>query len=1380
MAMNVPYTRVHGGANRSNRALAEALVARGHELHVITPALAVPSAITHAEFVAALEAEGIAVESVGGVDRFNMNGVRVHAIAEQTQLRHQLIEHLRHIEPDWVLISSEDPSQNLLDAALKTCPAKVIYMALTPPMLPFGPVSLYPGESRTRLLGQAAGILSISHYLSNYIKEWAGYESFVFVPPHYGSGPFPDLGRFDNDYVLLMNACAMKGLPVFLALARRLPDVQFAALSGYGTTDADLASLAALPNVRLLPNRKNLDDILCRTRVLLMPSLWAEGFPLTVIDAMLRGIPVLAGDHSGLPEAKLGTDYVLPLSPIEQFEDRLDANMLPVPIIPKQDTGPWLSALVELVSDPVLYARQSRAASDAARNYVGRLGVEPLEDYLHGLSGKSHSNNRQHRAAGDKNDDPLARAARLTPEQKALLMLRLRKQKGTAHANAQKPLIEPTQRDRPLQLSFAQHRLWFLDRMEPGNPFYNCPVSVRLTGSRLDVEALARALDEIVRRHEILRTTFKLVEGEPTQIVSHRTQQLAVIDLSHEPDAERAARRLLDEEACRFFNLEEGPLLRTTLLRLSEREHILIAVMHHIIADGWSTGILVREIKALYEAFSLGEPSPLKELPVQYVDFAGWQRRRFEGEYLETQIAYWKQKLGGHLPVLDLPSSRPRAAVQTFHGERLALALPVELVKGLTALSRSENVTLFMLLLAAFEVLLYRYTGQTDILIGSPIANRNHREIEGLIGFFVNTLVLRADLTGGPTFQDIVRRVSQMTLEAYDHQDLPFEKLVEVLQPERDMGHSALFQVMFVLQNASVSPLDLPGLTLAPVEVHSRTSKFDLALELVEDERGLTALAEYNTDLFDAPFIERMLAQFQTLLEGIVRRPESRISELPLLAKADERQLLFEFNDTAIEYPPPACIHQLFEAQVGRTPDTTALVFEDKQLSYSELNRRANQLAHRLLALGVGPDVPVAIMLERSIEMVVAVLGVLKAGGAYLPLDPVYPTERLAFMLEDCQAPVILSQSDLIERLPTGPAEVLCLDIVGPDLSVESDADTDVRVDEDNLGYVIYTSGSTGRPKGVALPQRALVNLLKWHCSTLRCGARTAQLASLSFDASFHEMFAALFTGGTLFLVREAGRRDASLLCRFLFDNAIEKLIVPVVVLQQLAREAVERGYNFPRLKEVLATGEQLQIDGPVIDWFTVLSQQSEDGCSLHNHYGPSETHVVTSYTLPPVAADWPTYPSIGRAIANTQIYILDPALNPTPLGVPGELYIGGANLARGYLNRPDLTAEKFIPHPFASSPGERLYRTGDLARYLSTGECEYLGRMDHQLKVRGFRVEPGEVEATLGAHPEIEKAVVLLREFAPGDKRLVAYLVCRQQASLLTSELREFLLKKL
>jgi aspartate racemase len=582
------------------------------------------------------------------------------------------------------------------------------------------------------------------------------------------------------------------------------------------------------------------------------------------------------------------------------------------------------------------------------------------------------------------------------------------------------PPLLPVERKGKLLLSFAQARLWFLEQLEPGSGAYNMPAAVRLTGS-LDVAALKQSLQEIVQRHEALRTTFRMVSGEPIQVIAPiLALAVPLVDLHELPEAQQEAQveQLATEEAQQPFDLAMGPLLRAKLLHLSEAEHVLLLTMHHIVSDGWSMGVLIRELVALYEAFSTGKPSPLPQLPIQYADFAHWQRQWLQGEVLAAQLSYWQQQLTGAPPVLELPTDRPRPTVQTFRGATQFLALPEPLSQKLKSLSQRSGVTLFMTLLAAFQTLLYRYTGQEDICIGSPIANRNRSETEGLIGFFVNTLVLRTDLSENPSFQELLGRVREVTLGGYAHQDLPFEQLVEALQPKRNLSHHPLFQVMFALENTPISPLELPGLSLSSLNIDSSTAKFDLTMSMEDTEQGLMGSLEYNTDLFHAATISRMLEHFQTLLEGIVANPEQRLLDLPLLTQPERQQLLVEWNDTQVDYPKHLCIHQLFEAQAEQTPDAVAVVFEDQQLTYGELNRRANQLAHHLRSLNVGPDSLVGICVERSLEMIVGLLGILKAGGAYVPLDPSYPQERLAFMLKDAQVPILLTQQRLVCRLP--------------------------------------------------------------------------------------------------------------------------------------------------------------------------------------------------------------------------------------------------------------------------------------------------------------------------------------------------------------------------
>ena len=1016
------------------------------------------------------------------------------------------------------------------------------------------------------------------------------------------------------------------------------------------------------------------------------------------------------------------------------------------------------------------------------------------------------------------------------------LLLYLQEEEGDLLQTETIPTRKP-QDDLPL--SFTQQRLWFLSQLDVDSVAYNMPWAFRLTGG-LNVAALEQSLSEIVRRHEVLRTTFQTIthytrgtNGQPVQVIAPASQMtLAVIDVTNSPNPEAEIQRLINQEMMRPFSLESDLMLRVLLLRLdppfplleeglgvraAQDEHLLLITFHHIAFDGWSMGVFWRELKALYAAAVAGEPSPLPPLPIQYADFAIWQRQWLQDVRLEQQLAYWKKQLR-NLPALQLPTDRPRPPVQTFRGAAYSFQLSQALCDELAALSRQEDVTLFMSFLATFNVLLSRYTAQEDIVVGSPIANRNRAEIEHLIGFFVNTLVLRTDLSGNPTFRDTLARVREMTLGAYQHQDMPFEKLVEELSPARDLSQNPLVQVLFAVQNAPQSPYSLKGLSVTVPHFDVQTVRFDLEFHLWPTRtEGFVGQIYVNSDLFDRATISRMIGHFQTLLTGLVANPDKRISEQPILTEAERHQLLVTWNNTTSDYPD-LCVHQLFEEQVERTPDAQALLFpigavEEEQLTYRELNVRANQLAHYLIAQGVGPDVLVAICVERSFMMVVGVLAILKAGGTYLPLDPEYPKERLAFMLEDSQAPLLLTQQVFIKRFSDYPStssghrqgHLLCLEqatmaqqrlVLTPSEEVQKNPKS--KVTASNLGYIIYTSGSTGKPKGIAMPHRALLNLIQWQLGISKLKApKTLQYSSLSFDASFTDMFMTLCAGGTLVIISEAIKRDPRRLAHFIASNAIEKVNLPVVVLQQLAEVASQEPFSFA-LKEVLSTAEQLQITPAIRQLFQQL-----DEATLHNQYGPAETHVVTAFTLTGSPDEWPLLPPIGRPIANTEIYILPRHLSdggevqPMPIGVPGELYIGGDGLARGYLNRPALTKAKFIPHP--GKKGARLYKTGDLARYItsasaqalsagkdlgnpSTGSghrIEFLGRIDKQVKIRGFRIELGEIEALLTQHPQVREAVVIVRT-DQHDKRLVAYLVTAKGASRRISTWRRYLSARL
>jgi amino acid adenylation domain-containing protein len=893
--------------------------------------------------------------------------------------------------------------------------------------------------------------------------------------------------------------------------------------------------------------------------------------------------------------------------------------------------------------------------------------------------------------------------------------------------------------------------LWFLDQLQPGSPFYNVPRTIRMRGA-LNVEALHQTLEALITRHESLRTTFATVGASPVQVITPTLSlTLPVVDLSKLPESEHEAEaiRLAAEEAFRPFDLSRGPLVRATLLRLGAEDHVLLLTLHHIVSDGWSMGVLFREFAALYEAFSQGKPSPLGELPIQYADYAMWQREWLQGEVLEQQLSYWKERLSGELPVLELPTDRPRPAVQSFRGTYQHVALPKELSAGLRALSRQEGATLFMTLLAAFQTLLARYTGQDDIIVGSPIANRTRIETEGLIGFFVNTLVMRSDLSFDPTFRQLLRRVKDVALGAYAHQDLPFERLVEELQPERGLSHNPLFQVMFALQNARGAAPELAGLTLSPLPVERVTSKFDLALFMWEEAEELKITMEYSTDLFEAATITRMLGHFRVLLEGAAADPDRRLSELPLSTDAERHQLLVEWNNTQTDYPRDKTVQQLFEAQVEQTPDAIAIVFEGERLTYAELNERANRVAHYLRARGVGAEARVGIMVERSMEMVVGLLGILKAGGAYVPLDPAYPQERLSFMLRDAAVPVLLTQSRLMESLPEHGAEVICLDTQWAEIATQSTEPVDGGATAESLAYVMYTSGSTGRPKGVAVTHRSIVRLIK-DTNYVELSPREVllQFAPVSFDASTFELWGCLLNGARL-VVFPTHKPSLEELSRVLEEQRVTTLWLTAGLFHQMVDGHLE---GLQGVRQLLAGGDVLSV--PHVE--QVLRELPD--CHLINGYGPTENTTFTCCHR--VAAGAPLNGSvpIGRPISNTQVYILDQHLQPVPIGVPGELYIGGDGLARGYLNRPELTAERFIADPFRTAPDARLYKTGDRVRYLADGTIEFLGRLDQQVKVRGYRIELEEIETVLAEHPAVEQAVVLAREDQPGDKRLVAY----------------------
>lgn len=905
-------------------------------------------------------------------------------------------------------------------------------------------------------------------------------------------------------------------------------------------------------------------------------------------------------------------------------------------------------------------------------------------------------------------------------------------------------------------LSFSQERLRFLSELDPNAHIYNTQGAVRLTGS-LKPQVLRRVLNAIVARHEILRASFPIVDGELRQVIAPEVRlDMPVIDLAalSQKDREDEVQRIAREEARRRYDLAGGPLIGAKLIKCAEDDHVLLLPKHHLVFDGQSSGVLYREIAALYGAFARNEPSPLAELPIQFGDYAAWQRDRLTGPRLDAELAYWLDHLQGAPPLLDLPTDRPRPETQSYEGGRCWFSLSNALTEAIDAFSRQLGVTPFITLLAGFELLLHRYSGQDDFVLGTVVGGRIRPEVEELLGLFVNTLPLRVRFDGVATVADHVARARQVAVGAYAHQDMPFDRLVSALNPERNASYAPIVQVLFGLMPKDLRRVELDELTFERMNIDLGTARFDLSVMIGEDHGAMEGFFEYSSDLFDRATIERMIGHFQTLLDGIIAKPDRPIGELPLLTDAEKHQLLAEWNDTVTEFPKDRCIHQIFEAQVARTPEAVAVVFQNRSLTYTELNARANQLAHHLIALGVGPEVRVGLCLERSLGMVIGMMAILKAGGAYVPLDPAYPMERLAFMLQDTQAVVLLTQQALVGQLPQFNGQLLCLDQDWQTVTAQSDMDPPCRGTSQSLAYVLFTSGSTGKPKGVMIEHRALVNHMTWMQRTFDFGPSESvfQKTSVSFDASVWEFFAPLLVGGRLVMAPPGAHQDAAELIAMLRDHEITTVQLVPSLFRVLAQESGLA--DCLCLTRVFCGGETLAND-------STQSFLERSRARLYNLYGPTETCIDSLAWECRRDAERTSVP-IGRPIANTRVYILDRHLNPVPLGVAGELYIAGEGLARGYLNRPELTVEKFVPDPFSTTPGARMYRTGDLVRYREDGNIEFLGRLDDQVKIRGFRIEPGEVMAVLDEHPEIKQAVVVAQTHANGDRALVAYVVAK------------------
>ena len=1381
LVQNMLYVPIQGGANKANRVLVEGLAARNHSCRVVVPATGGYGPKTQADFHRELAIRKIPFRISPGLTVFQCNGVEVYAIDQNSKLHVHAVRQVREFMPSITLVSSYNDGQVLLESILSEGGTKVVSIVHSPLDLPFG---LGPGHAFGRsngieLIRQTAGIITVSKYLQKRILQGCGCGSTVIHFPVYGSGPFPSSGCFDKGYVTIVNPCAYKGISIFETLTRRLPNVQFAAVPTWGTTNADRALLERLLNVRIIEPVDNINEIYAQTRILLVPSLCAEGYPLIVAEAMIRGIPVLASNTGGLPEAKQGVDYVLPVQPITRYEERLDDMRLPIPVVPEQNIGPWVVALNGLVSDRKRWEQLSDASRQAALKFVSNLGITPFENFFKNIErapkadSKSEVDPRKKRKL--KKDELLARIDDLSPERRAMLALRLARKDMQACKKQTIPQLPRNKDSNCFPLSFAQQRLWLVDQLEPNNPIYNIWIGFRLVG-KLDVAVLEQSLNEVVRRHEVLRTVFKVIDGQPMQVIAPALSlSLHVVDISHLPKVKRRTKvqTILTGEVKRVFDLTESPLIRAILLRLGRGEHIFFMTMHHIISDGWSMAVLIREIRAFYDAFVSNKFQALPMLRTQYVDFAVWQRQWLKKEVLETQLDYWKKRIGPQVPVLELPTDRPRLPVQTYRGASQSSELSMTLTKKINALSKQEGATLFMTLLAAFNILLHRLTGQDDIVVGSSVANRNHSEMEGLIGFFVNTLVLRTDLSGNPTFRQLLNRVREVASGAYAHQDLPFEKLVEELQPERDLSRTPLFQVFFNMLNFRREQLRLRGLKVENFPFSELYSKFDLTVHAIEQNQQIRIIFVYNTDLFEDSSIAFVLDHFMTLLENIAANPEQRISELWFLNRAKRLQLtgqsnlvsptnpFVEFTRQDIEQSIP----QRFEQQVENYPANIAVKINDDEWTYGKLNKVANRAASKILALCGSTEGRIGLLFEHGAQMIAGIFAVLKAGKAYIPIDPSLPAQRIHRILNDSQITTLLTNNTnlaLAKSLNNSKLQIINVDDVESDVFVDN---IDLPISPETLAYILYTSGSTGSPKGVMQTHRNVLHHIRNYANGLHISTydRLTLFSNYSFDAAMMDIMGALLNGATL-CPMDLREKPSVRLFEWLYREEITIYHSTPTVYRYLI-STLYKEEKFPEIRLVVLGGEEVCKKD-----FETYKKHFSSECVFVNTYGPTESTIALQCFIDHKTKITRNTVPIGYPIDNTEILLLNETGEVTD--VYGEIAIKSGHIATGYWRRPEIMREVFLPAPDGGNI--RLYRTGDMGRLLPDGSIEFRGRKDLQVKIRGFRVEPAEVESVLLNHEAVGECVVATSDNGQGDNNLIAYIVCNESLSSLS--LRRYL----
>ncbi len=1377
------------GASKANRIMVEGLAECGHTCRVLGWSGAKRSSHGNVDYAESLQRRGIAIDAQSkDVIAFRHRGVEVRTVLNAFRwhaLIHQSIEELR---PDCIVIS-EDPGFYFLETALEADAAPVVYIAHSQASLPFGPESFVPDSDRRPeqkgLLQRASAVITVSNYVKSYIERWCDAEATVLRFPVYGSGPFACRDSTGDDgYITMINPSKLKGITIFLALARRFPQIPFAAIPTWATTGEDMAAMDALANVSVWEPIEDIDELYGKSRILLVPSLWGEAFGQVAVEAMLRGVPVLASDVGGLPEAKLGVDHVLPAEPITQYEPRTSDQHIPIPVVPEQDITPWAAALADLVRDPVRYRQLAQQSRETAHDFVSALSIAPFEDFFQ-LVVTRHRERRAHSqdpppatvtATADQAAPRRALLSQLSPAKRALLAARLRRRAQSASAQDTLPIAERSPGKR-YPLSYAQERLWLLQQLDQTGAAYNTALTYRIHGE-LDPDRLRRSVQILVDRHEALQVRFGVdAQGRPWQrLAAGERVGMPVIDVvagtdlaSDRGDTDELVRNQIRTALAEPFDLQQGAesLFRVRLLRLGPAEHVFALVIHHSNFDGWSAGVFARELVATYSSLAAERTSTLPNLAVNYIDYAVWQRTQCDNGHMAPHLAYWRQQLGGRLPVLDLPMYRPRPKIQSFRGDQITFSLPRQSTQRLRTLGQEVNATLFMTLLAGFKVLLHRYTREEDIVVGTLTANRERPALEYLVGLFLNSLVLRTAIAGNPTFMELLARVRDITLDAYSHQAVPIELLSAELNPRRDASYHPLFQVLLVLQNAPDPAITVDGLTLEPLHFDSIASDLDLEIHLLETDDGLAGKVIFNTDLIAAADVKRLMAQYAMLLTSIADEPHTGIWQLAMMSPSEYDAVRASHCGPQRVYPLESCVHALIERHARNTPDAVAVALpDDGSLTYEQLDRQARWLALRLRELGVGPEVPVVLCCDKRPALIVAMLAIFKAGGAYVPIEPSYPAERIAHILRDSGARLVLTISALGVECPAH-TPVLDIEEQLAQLGDRSVPPLPAVAGPDNAAYIIYTSGSTGQPKGVMVRHRSLTN---YACSAVEdyqlcAGERVLQFASISWDTSAEEIFPTLTAGATLVLRPPHMIESSAHFLRMCTRYRLDVVNLPTAFWHELAAAVERDNLSTPaNLRLVIVGGER-------VSWHQVQRwhRHIDGNVRLVNTYGCTEaTAVSTLGDLEAEVAD--IYirreTPIGRPIANIQTHVLDSLLQPVPTGMPGELYIAGEGLAAGYVGQPSMTAEKFVPNPFSREPGARMYRTGDLVRMLPDGHMECLGRIDKQIKVRGIRIEPAEIEAVIEQYPGVGPAVVMSVTDAVEQNALVAYVVAHRDAS--------------